>query len=202
MTEVSSAKSGENHSKKTLNPEHWVDQYGDYLYHFAIGRLRNHEDAENAVQEAFLSALNAMTNFAGRSSERTWLTSILKYKIIDHIRKRYRERPVIQEDENAPIENLFDHKGSRKKMPSGWLPNPKELLEKKEFWEIFQQCQEKLPQTTNDAFTLKEIEKMEGKEICEILNITPSNFWVLLHRARLQLRECLEENWFDAPKKE
>lgn len=195
MTEVS-----ETNSQKILNPESWVDQYGNYLYNFALGRLRNHENAENAVQETFLAALKAMSNYAGKASERTWLTGILKHKIIDHMRKSYKERPVTLQDENAPIDNLFDHKGSRTKMPSGWLPDPKQLLENKEFWETFQNCKEKLPQTTADAFTLKEIEKIEGKEICEILNITPSNFWVLLHRARLQLRECLEENWFDTPK--
>jgi len=75
-------------------------------------------------------------------------------------------------------------------------------LEKKEFWEVFQKCQEKLPQTSSDAFTLKEVDKMSGKEICEILNITQANFWVLLHRARLQLRKCLEDNWFEPSKQD
>ena len=187
--------------EKSLNPDTWVDQYGNYLYNFALGRLRDHQDSENVVQETFLAALSAAKNFSGKSSERTWLTGILKHKIIDYMRKKYREKPVsdLQNDQDN-TNQFFDHKDHHIKKPSGWLPNPKELLEKKEFWEVFQNCQTKLPQTANDAFTLREVEKMDGKEICEILNITRANFWVLLHRARLQLRECLEKNWFDAPK--
>lgn len=199
-------KSLEKPPEKDLNPETWVDQYGNYLYNFALGRLRNHEDAENVVQETFLAAIKAITNYAGKASERTWLTSILKHKIIDHMRKSYREKPVTnlmsQENDESTFDRFFDTQGSHKKKPSGWLPDPKELLEKKEFWEIFQHCLEKLPQTTKDAFTLKEIEKMDGKEICEILNITRANFWVLLHRARLQLRQCLEDNWFESLKQD
>jgi len=201
MAEVS-----ENHSQKTLDPTRWVDQYGNYLYNFALGRLRDHQNSENVVQEAFLAALSAAKNFSGKSSERTWLIGILKHKIIDHMRKSYRERPVsdlvTQDDESKTIDHFFDHKGTHKKMPSGWLPDPKELLENKEFWEVFKKCQEKLPQASNDAFALKEIEKMDGKEICEILNITRANFWVLLHRARLQLRQCLEDNWFESSKQD
>ncbi len=181
-----------------LNPETWVDQYGDYLYRFALGRLRNPNEAENAVQETFLAALKGINNFAGKATERTWLTGILKHKIIDTFRKKYREKPVtdLQNDE-ASIDHFFDHSHHLKKTPSNWNLNPKELLENKEFWQIFQQCQEKLPSTARDAFLLKEIEKMDGKKICKTLNISSANFWVLLHRARLHLRQCLEMNWFE-----
>lgn len=193
----------ENQKEKTLNPEQWVDKYGNYLYNFAIGRLRNNADAENIVQETFLAALKASANFAGKSTERTWLTGILKHKIIDHMRRGYKEKPATDlQNDQENINHFFDQKEQFKKKPSGWLPNPVELLEKKEFWEIYQSCADKLPQTTNEAFTLREVERMDSKEICDILNITPSNFWVLLHRARLQLRQCLEENWFDTKKKE
>lgn len=200
------AKVSENHSQQTLNPTRWVDQYGNYLYNFALGRLRNHQNSENVVQETFLAALSAAKNFSGKSSERTWLIGILKHKIVDHMRKCYRERPVTdlitQEGEVGAPNHFFDNKGNHKKKPSGWLPDPKELLEKKEFWEVFKNCQHKLPQTANDAFTLKEVEKISSSEICEILNITKSNFWVLLHRARLQLRQCLEDNWFEPSKQD
>ena len=193
----------DSYYQKTLDPSQWVDQYSHYLYNFALGRLRNHQDSENVVQDTFLAALDAAKNFSGKSSERTWLTGILKHKIIDHMRKQYREKPMsdIQNDPDQ-INQFFDHKDRLKKKPSGWLPNPEELLEKKEFWAIFQLCQNKLPPSANDAFTLREIEKMDSKEICEILDITQSNFWVLLHRARLQLRQCLEDNWFESSKQE
>ncbi|VAX36768.1 RNA polymerase ECF-type sigma factor [hydrothermal vent metagenome] len=181
-----------------LDPETWVDNYGNYLYNFALGRLRNRENAQNVVQETFLAALSARKNFSGKSTERTWLIGILKHKIIDAMRKSYREKPItdVKSDEEA-IDQFFDRKTHMaKNMPSAWRLNPKEILENKEFWDTFKKCQEKLPQSARDAFTLREIEKISGKEICAILNITPSNFWVLLHRARLQLRQCLELNWF------
>ena len=188
----------EKSSSELLNPEHWVDQYGNYLYHFALSRLQNTTDAENVVQKTFLAALKAKNSFSGRSSERTWLIGILKHKIIDSMRKGYRERPVtdLQKNEET-IDQFFDHAGHSKKNLGKWIPNPDELLENKEFWKIFYKCSEKLPKSASDAFLLREIEKMDSKEICGILNITLSNLWVLLHRARLQLRECLEINWFE-----
>jgi len=193
-------QTSESPSQHILNPGQWVDQHGNYLYNFAIGRLRSHEDAENVVQETFLAALKAAPNFAGQSSERTWLTGILKHKIIDHMRKNYREKPVSAlQGEDADTDQFFDQAGHLKAMPSGWLPEPDELLEKKEFWETFRHCKEKLPKTTHEAFTLREIEKLDSKNICSILNISTSNYWVLMHRARLQLRQCLEENWFAPP---
>lgn len=185
------------HSSEPLNPERWVDQHGNYLFHFALGRLRNITEAENAVQETFLAAFKARHTFSGRSSERTWLTGILKHKIVDALRRHYREKPVtdIHNNEEA-VDQFFDHAGQSQKTLEGWVPEPDELLEKKEFWNTFYKCSEKLPKTAGDAFLLREIEKIESKEICEILGISQSNLWVLLHRARLQLRDCLEINWF------
>ncbi|MCK5081295.1 MAG: sigma-70 family RNA polymerase sigma factor [Candidatus Omnitrophica bacterium] len=184
---------------QSTDPELWVDAYGNYLYHFALSRLRNTTEAENVVQETFLAALKARDSFSGRSTERTWLIGILKHKIIDVMRKGYREKPVsdLQKNEEA-IDQFFDHAGHPKKDVSKWIAKPDELLEKKEFWHVFYKCSEKLPKTTADAFLLREIEKMDSTEICSILKITSSNLWVLLHRARLQLRECLEINWFNS----
>lgn len=193
------SESLEQTSPKLLNPEIWVDQYGDYLYHFALGRLRNTTDAENAVQETFLAAFKSRHTFSGKSTERTWLIGILKHKIVDYMRKGYREKPVSDlQSEELAVDQFFDREEHLKKMPSAWLPNPKELLENKEFWSVFHQCSDKLPKTAGNAFLLREVEKMDSKEVCEVLGITPSNLWVLLHRARLQLRQCLEANWFDA----
>jgi len=182
---------------KSLNPENWVDDYGNYLYHFALGRLRNTTDAENVVQETFLAAFKAKNSFSGKSTERTWLTGILKHKLIDHLRKCYIEKPVtdLQPDLEA-IDQFFDRKEHLKKQPERWTANPSEILEKKEFWEVLHKCSEKLPKAANDAFLLREIEKIDSTEICKILGISQSNLWVLLHRARLHLRQCLEINWF------
>jgi len=179
------------------NPKDWIDQYGNYLYHFALSRLRNTTEAENAVQETFLAALKAKDSFSGKSSERTWLIGILKHKIIDAMRKSYREKPVtdLQKEEDA-IDQFFDYAGHPKGDVGHWVPEPDELLEKKEFWKVFYECSGKLSKTAADVFLLREVEKLESKEICNILHISLSNLWVLLHRARLQLRECLEINWF------
>jgi len=180
------------------DPAKWVDTYGNYLYRFALGRLRNPELAENAVQETFLAALQANKSFAGRSSERTWLVGILRHKIIDHYRKKYREVPVSNlKSDQETVDSFFDRTEHPKKFPSKWLPDPRELSENKEFWEVLEKCLKKLPKATADAFSLREMDKADTEEICKILGISATNLWVMLHRARLQLRGCLEENWFE-----
>lgn len=183
---------------KTSPAEQWVDLYGDYLYRFALGRLRQPDLAKNVVQETFLAALTARKNFSGRSSERTWLIGILKHKIIDHLRHKYREVVAtdLNEDQKA-IDNFFDEAGHPFKYPSGWLPNPRELSQNHEFWLVLERCLKKLPEKTAHAFTLREFDEMETRDICKILKISATNLWVMLHRARIQLRECLEINWFE-----
>ncbi|MEW5895118.1 MAG: sigma-70 family RNA polymerase sigma factor [Candidatus Omnitrophota bacterium] len=185
---------------KLSNVDDWVDLYGDYLYRFALSRIRNPQDAENAVQETFLAALKARKSFSGRSTERTWLIGILKHKMIDYFRKRYREIPVTNlqnEQEQMTIDSFFDQTEYPLKYPTNWSANPRELSENQEFWVVFEKCLSKLPETTALAFTLREIDKMKTEEICKILSITPTNLWVMLHRARLQMRTCLEQNWFE-----
>lgn len=184
-----------------VDPAQWVDSYGNYLYRYALSRMRNPHEAENAVQETFLAALDARHQFSGRSTERTWLVGILKHKIIDQIRRTYREKPVsaLQENEET-VNSFFDYVGHPKKFPSQWTPEPKQLLENKEFWKTLRTCLQKLPRLNMDAFLLREIEDMQSDLICKILNITPSNLWVIMHRTRLQLRECLEANWFEGPR--
>jgi RNA polymerase sigma-70 factor, ECF subfamily len=179
-------------------PEEWVDLYGDFLYRFAIGRLHNTNEAENAVQETFLAALTSRKRFIGNSTERTWLISILKHKIIDQFRKNYRERPVTDlTDVEEEINSFFDQIGHPTKPPSQWQFDPRQLLENKEFWQTFRDCLQKLPRAIRDAFQLREVEKLTSPEVCQILNIKPSNLWVMLYRARLQLRHCLEINWYE-----
>jgi len=181
-----------------IDPELWVDRYGDYLYAFAQSRLVERTTAEDIVQETFLSALSSMKNFKGHSSERTWLTSILKHKILDHFRKRRREKTpndlrVTQDN----LQQLFDDNGQWKQGPSKWASNPNKLLEQKEFLRTLDTCLQELSGRGAKTFVLREIEGLSTDEICKVLNISAANCWVILYRARMLLRRCLELNWFD-----
>ncbi len=179
-------------------PESWLDRHGDALYRFACFRLHDTAVAEDLVQETLLAAFRARAGFAGRSSERTWLVGILKNKIIDHLRKRWREEPVdLALEPDEALEALFspgrtDHWTVA---PSLWQ-NPTAALEQKQFWEIFSTCVDHLPTRQAQAFVLCELDGLDGAEICQVLGVTATNLWVLLHRARLRLRGCLEQNWF------
>jgi RNA polymerase sigma-70 factor (ECF subfamily) len=197
-------------SKKNINeypsalssPETWVDQHGDYLFRYAMMRLRDRDLAENLVQETFLAAIKGKASFSGRSSERTWMVGILKHKIIDHYRKDFRERPVtdlqnLQRDEEQTVDQFYDAMENPRKYPKDWMPDQQAILNSKEFWVILHGCMDKLPKTTSNAFAMRELDDMDTAQICKELGITSTNLWVMLHRARLQLRECLERNWFD-----
>ncbi len=186
-----------------LNADKWVDEYGDYLYRYALIRVNNKKIAEDLVQETFLSALKAKDRFEGQSSERTWFTTILKNKIIDYYRRaehQYREYPDKQQDD--PEESDFQQEGEMpgfwriNKAPEDWGEHPEEALHQKEFMRILQECIAELPKRLARVFTLREIDQEDSDAICKQLEITSSNLWVMLHRARHQLRKCLEINWF------
>lgn len=185
-------------SSKTSDPSTWMDEYGNYLYRYALMRLRNRELAENMVQETFLAALQGRHSFRGRSSEKTWMVGILKHKIMDHFRRSFRERSVteLQTDEEQTIDQFYDAVGTPKQYPRDWMPEPRALLQSKEFWEVFRSCLGHLPERTAAVFVMRELEDMGTTEICRRLHITPTNLWVMLHRARLQLRGHLEKEWF------
>lgn len=193
-------------TKQTLSdPATWVDEHGDYLYRYALMRLRNRDLAENLVQETLLAAIAGKKSFSGRSSERTWMIGILKHKIIDHYRKDFRERTVTdlqtrQFEEEQTIDQFFDAKEHPNKYPKDWMPAPQAILHSKEFWETLHGCLGHLPKRTAHAFSMRELDDMDTTDICKELGITPTNLWVMLHRARLQLRECLERNWFEGKK--
>ena len=192
MTETGTA---ENHHMP--DPETWVDQYGDYLYRYAFTRLQDSAAAEDLVQETFLAALSARENFEGRSSVTTWLTGILKHKIIDHLRKESRNQPVEDVEPFTPsLDELFDGEGKWKIGPSKWTVNPTELYERKEFWRILAHCLTELSGRLAQAFTLRELEELSTEELCKVLNASATNVWVMLYRARMYMRRCLEINWF------
>jgi RNA polymerase sigma-70 factor (ECF subfamily) len=191
------------------DPGSWLDRHGDYLFRYARLRLRDDALAEDAVQETLLAALEAYSSFAGRGSERTWLTGILKHKIVDHFRRAARESQAGDEGEGLEPEHLFMPNGEwaghwvavlvpEKSYlgPNEWGATPEQAAEQAEFWEVFNRCLEPLPARVASAFTLRELEGLSSEEICGALGVKVNNLWVMLHRARAHLRHCVEVNWF------
>lgn len=170
-----------------------------YLLRFALMQLRDSTLAEDAVQETLLAAIEGRERFSGRSSLRTWLTGILKHKIIDHLRRSRRETPLqSQDDERSEadaIDALFVGDGHWRDAPANW-GNPDTALENSRFREALAQCLQQLPARTAQVFTMREVMDMDTDEICKEIGISTTNCWVMLHRARLTLRECLDQTWF------
>jgi RNA polymerase sigma-70 factor (ECF subfamily) len=186
--------------ERTVNPVEWLERHGDYLYRFAMFRVRDESVAEDLVQETLLAALESIDRFSGKSSERTWLVAILKHKIIDHFRKSNRE--TVYDFSESTDEDFFQPNGYWKpeQVSATWNDNPSALVENKEFWKIVERCLSALPSRIAAAFTLREIDGLSSEEVCRVLEISPNNLWVMLHRARTQLRREMEINFFN-PKK-
>jgi RNA polymerase sigma-70 factor (ECF subfamily) len=183
--------------RESSNPPDWVDRYGDYLFRFAMLRLRDRSASEDLVQETFLAALKDRGSFAGNSSEATWLVGILKHKISDHFRRQSREESLpVGDPPDMPEDNPFNAVGHWSTGPKDWGGNPADLFRQKEFLDQFAKCLSSLSPNHANAFTLREIDGENTEEICKVLNVTETNLWVILHRARMQLRRCLEINWF------
>jgi RNA polymerase sigma-70 factor (TIGR02943 family) len=179
-----------------LNATKWVSDYGDMLYRYALPRVNDGETAKDLVQETFLAAWRNYDNFKGEISEKNWLFTILKNKIIDHFRKastRLTDSLPGVADEDAYFDNA--QHWTMAAAPQDWNLDADAPIERKEFYEVLQMCKGKLKEIQNTVFTMKYLEGLESEEICKELNITASNYWVLIHRAKLQLRECLEKNW-------
>ena len=179
----------------TSNMHDWLNQHGDYLYRFALARLRDPHLAEDVVQETFLAAIKS-PSFAEQSAPRTWLTGILKHKIIDVMRKNVREIAAsdLMSDEDANMDEFFDEKGHWVEPPLAW-DMPESALEQKQFLGVLQTCMEKLPPKLAQLFMLRDVQETDNAEICKELNISTTNAWVMLYRARMGLRKCLEINW-------
>jgi RNA polymerase sigma-70 factor (ECF subfamily) len=178
------------------SPESWLVEHGDYLYRYAYVRINSQEIAEDLVQETLLAAFRGHANFEGRSTVRTWLVGIMKNKIIDHLRRVSRkERKEVLEDNSDILDRHFNRFGIWNRMLPNWANDPTQILERQEFMQAFEQCLKKVPRKARRAFMLKTFENTTSDEVCKILDITPSNLWVLLHRCRMNLRECLERNW-------
>ena len=186
-----------NPSERESDPRLWVEAHGDSLFAYALARVRNRDAAEDLVQETFLAALRGRSEFEGRSSQRTWLISILRHKIVDHVRHQARERAssVGAADERDGAD-FFDENAHWRDMPAKWPADPRQTLEQAEFWAGFEQCLTRLPAGLADTFCLRELEGLDNAELCKLLEISSSNLWTRLHRARMLLRQCLEQNWF------
>lgn len=180
------------------NPEEWVDLYGDTLYRMALSTVRDPAIAEELVQETFLGALRSRKNFQKRSSERTWLIAILKHKIVDHFRAKYKQQHLEFKDEisSETADAHFDGRGEWTLKPGKWTADPTKLYEQKEFFEVLSMCLDKLSPRMAKAFMLREFDGLDTEELCKVLDISATNSWVMLHRARVSLRDCLEQNWF------
>lgn len=181
---------------EALDPRTWVAEHGDYLFRVARRQLRSDALAEDAVQETLLSALSARDRYAGGASPRTWLTGILKHKIIDAIRRQAREVHMPNDlDGDEDVDALFEADGHWAAAPREWK-NPEKEAGLAQLRLILLECTDGLKPTMAQVFSLREVAGMETEEICKELNISPTNCWVLLHRARLFLRACLELNGF------
>ena len=169
-----------------------------YLLRYATLQLRDAAAAEDAVQDALLAALSAETSFAGRSNLRTWLTGILKHKIVDTIRRQIRDRPASGQEpggDEGEFDSLFDRRGHWEEAPDAWQ-QPEGSLQQKQFLAALEACLRALPERTARVFMMREHLGLETSEICKELEITATHCWVMLHRARMALRLCLEKNWF------
>ncbi len=170
------------------------------LLRFARMQLRSEAAAEDAVQEALLAAMEGAAGFTGAAALKTWVFSILRNKIVDDIRRRAREpelRPSLGDD-GEELETLFAADGHWAERPGAWA-DPEASLEQQQFWTIFEACLEGVPVKPGRVFMMREFLGLSTEEICKELTISTSNCWVLLHRARLGLRECLALRWFGGP---
>jgi len=179
-----------------LNPEQWLSEHGDYLYRYAHSRLHDDELAADMVQEALLAAWKGRKSFEGNAAIRTWLVGILKHKIIDHIRKEIRGRKLSEAVESDPTSSMFKPDGSWVEAPRAWLENPEELTENSQFHKVLNDCIDRLPEKQRTVFSMRELAGEDSETICNEAEITATNLHVMIHRARLALRKCLEFNWF------
>lgn len=177
-----------------------IETHGDFLYRFALARVGHQDVAEDLVQETFLAALQGTYRESGPTAERRWMIGIMKHKIIDHFRRRSKE-PIQHPDQpdGQPIEDAFLPDGHWKPHAAGlqaWPERPDGLVERRQFWDSLAGCMERLPPRAAQVFTLRELDELDIDNICQLLRLTPTNFSVILHRARKQLRDCLASRYF------
>lgn len=190
-----------------MSPQEFAEQLEalrPQLMRYARLQTRQEAWAEDAVSETLLAALEKPGSFAGRSQLKTWLVGILKHKLVDQVRKHHREITVGRRDD-ADDEGrdelealLFDDNGGFRELPMVW-GDPQAVVGQQQFLKVLDACVEDLPERLGRVFMMREWLELETEEICKEVGITSSNLWVMLHRARLRLRECLQHRWFAEP---
>jgi len=201
MTAEQNRKEKASQHTGLLNDEVFLNEVRRQMLKFATLQLRDGHLAEDAVQEALVGALRNAASFGGRAAFKTWIFAILKNKIADTL--RYKQRMVNssslqrEEDEDADFSELFDRKGfwQPDERPVAW-GNPEASLREGQFWQVFEACLEGLPPKQARVFMMREFIELDADEICAELKLTSSNLYVLLHRSRLRLRECIENKWY------
>tara|TARA_R110002096_G_scaffold108704_6_gene237946 strand:+ start:2208 stop:2831 length:624 start_codon:yes stop_codon:yes gene_type:complete len=181
----------------TLNPDKWIDNYADYLFNYAVVRVNNSDVAKDLVQDAFFAALKSAKNFQGKSTERTWLVSILKRKVIDYYRKINSKKGKAEVRMNFYDDGENEGSWLEERVPQSWNNETEKDIENLELKNQLDTCIDNLPEKYALVFRMKTIQEFETEEICKELDITASNLWVIIHRARTQLRKCMEDNWFN-----
>ena len=178
-----------------INPNKWIDLYSDYLFNYTITRVSDRDIAQDLVQDTFLAGLKSMKNFKGEASERTWLVSILKRKIIDHYRK------INSNKGKAEVRITYNDDESEGDWLEERVADPfdktaEDQMQNSELGDAIFDCLSKLPKKQAQVFRMKTIEGYDTEDICKELNINASNLWVIIHRARTAMASCLEKNWF------
>lgn len=195
--------SGKNEiSKKNEIITEWVNHYYDDLLTYAHYKTSDFIAAENIVQDTYEAVILSFDRFEGKSNPKTWIFGILKNKIKDYYKSKKSAQALISiekfHDNGNDYEKYFEETGDWKKdsMPKEWTLGSGDFLEDQEFFEELRICLEHLPDKWRDCITMKFLKEYDSRDICEILEIKNTNYWQMLHRAKLQLRECLETNWF------
>ena len=184
--------------KEGTNPEHWVAAHANYLYSFALQRLSDPELCKDLVQDTFMAAIKNLSQYQGHSSERTWLTAILKNKITDHYRKITAFPLLTNHLSNAENTTTFFEENGHWKAehaPQSWGVEEVSPLENEELKAVLKKCLEKLPDLWAMVINRKYLAEEDSKNICKELDLSPSNFWVIIHRAKLSLRDCIGKQW-------
>ncbi len=173
----------------------WVNNHSDELFSWAYHKTSSKEVAEDLVQDTFLSAYKAFDNFNGDSQPKTWLFRILNNKIIDHYRKSSkRKTDSIEAKSEERVNDFFEEDGHWKNLDASWEEN-QNLLDNPSFLTVFGKCIEGLPEKWNAVIKAKYIIHKDANEICKELEISQSNYWQMVHRAKIQLKSCIEKNW-------
>lgn len=179
-----------------LNPNEWIDKYSDYLFNYTISRVKDRETAQDLVQDTFFAGLKSMKNFKGEASERTWLVSILKRKIIDYYRKINSKKGQAEVKMNLSNDPEAEGDWIEQRVADPFDRTAEDKIENTELGSAIHNCISKLPEKQAQVFKMKTILGYETEAICNELDITASNLWVIIHRARTALAACLEKNWF------